>query len=140
MSEVLFFEKPGCVGNDTQKRLLRGLGHSLTVKDLLSEPWTAETLRPYFGEMPVADWFNQSAPKVKSGQVKIAELDEDQALALMLAEPLLIRRPLLDVEGLKQAGFEDGPVLARLAVKLRPDQDLQSCPMAEPATECEAPA
>ena len=92
----------------------------------------------------MADWFNRSAPAVKSGEVVPERLDAEQALALMLQEPLLIRRPLMELGALRQSGFVPGPVLEALDVALDPKQDLQSCPIepgtAEAGPVCEAPA
>ena len=129
MNELTFYEKPGCVGNQRQKALLRALGISFQVKDLLTTAWTTETLRPFFADKPVAAWFNASAPKVKSGEIRVHAVDEAQALALMVAEPLLICRPLLECGELRQSGFSDGPVLEALGVRLEPGKDLQACPM-----------
>ncbi len=131
MGVLIFYEKPGCVGNLKQQRLLQDLGHRLEVRDLLGEKWTAEALRPFFGNSPVSEWFNMSAPQVKAGRIDIHILGEEQALDLMLAEPLLIRRPLLQFGEVRQAGFLPGPVLDALGVSLDPAQDLQSCPMPE---------
>jgi nitrogenase-associated protein len=136
MTELVFYEKPGCVGNQRQKKLLQGLGHSLEVRDLISEPWTAERLRPFFADRPVAQWFNESAHKVKDGTIDIHGVDEEQALQLMLAEPMLIRRPLMQLGDVRQSGFVSGPVLDALGVSLDPEKDLQSCPMPEPSAEC----
>jgi arsenate reductase-like glutaredoxin family protein len=33
-------------------------------------------------------------------------LNEQQAIALMIAQPLLIRRPLIEVDGYRQVGFD----------------------------------
>lgn len=146
MSEVLFFEKPGCVGNSRQKALLASLGHRLDVRSILSEPWTAERLRPFFCSRPVADWFNPTAPRVRDGEVDPETLDESQALALMTADPLLIRRPLIevDVEGaevpLRGCGFAPGPLLDALGVKLGADEDLQSCAKGGDAPACPDPS
>ncbi len=137
MSELIFYEKPGCVGNQRQKELLLGLGHRLQVRDLLHEKWSAERLRPFFGDRPITEWFNKSAPQVKDGWIKIRRLNERRALKLMLLEPLLIRRPLMELGELRQSGFESGPVLAALGVALNPDEDLQSCPVPESSPECE---
>jgi len=63
-------------------------------------------LRSFFGARPVADWFNRSSPRVKSGEVQPESLDEAPAIALMLADPLLIRRPLMEADGRCEAGFE----------------------------------
>lgn len=106
MARVTFYEKPGCAGNARQKALLRASGHELDVRDLLTEAWTPETLRPFFGARPVRTWFNLAARRVKSGEIDPAAIGASQALALMLEDPLLIRRPLLQVGGRREAGFE----------------------------------
>jgi nitrogenase-associated protein len=106
MARILFYEKPGCGGNLRQKRLLEDAGHTVLARNLLTEPWTAERLRGFFGARPVAEWFNRNAPRVKSGAVVPEALDADSAMALLLAEPLLIRRPLLEAGGRREVGFD----------------------------------
>lgn len=106
MATVIFYEKPGCGGNARQKALLKRSGHELVVRNLLSESWSADVLRTYFGARPVAEWFNQSAPRVKAGEINPDTLSADAALAAMLADPLLIRRPLLEAGGRREVGFE----------------------------------
>jgi len=140
MSQIVFYEKPGCIGNQQQKALLRALGCELDVRDLLSEPWTADRLQAYFAATPVSQWFNLTAPKVKSGEIDINKVSAKEALTLMLDEPLLICRPLLEIGELKQSGFVRGPVLDELGVSLEPGRDLQSCPVPEDAQACEEPA
>lgn len=105
MAIVHFWEKPGCAGNARQKDILRRAGHMLIVHDLLAHPWTAEELGRFLGELPVADWFNRSSPRVKSGEVDPRVLTPAAAMALLLADPLLIRRPLLQSEGHREVGF-----------------------------------
>ncbi len=112
MAHVTFWEKPGCAGNARQKALLRASGHTLDVRNLLQEPWSAERLRGFFGGRPVSDWFNRSSPRVSSGEVQPGQLDEAAALALMLADPLLIRRPLMESAGRREAGFESERIRA----------------------------
>ncbi|TWB39140.1 thioredoxin domain-containing protein [Nitrospirillum pindoramense] len=106
MSTVVFYEKPGCKTNARQRRALEAAGHTVLVRDLLTEPWTAERLRDFFGQSPVPSWFNPAAPAIKTGAIVPADLDGDAALRRMLADPLLIRRPLAEVEGQRLAGFE----------------------------------
>lgn len=106
MARIVFYEKPGCAGNQRQKRLLEEAGHTVLARNLLTEPWTAERLRGFFGARPVAEWFNRNAPKVKSRTVIPEALDAESALALLLAEPLLIRRPLLEAGGRREVGFD----------------------------------
>lgn len=134
---VIFWEKPGCIGNAQQKAVLRQHGYQLEVRDLLTTPWTAEALRPFFADKSVREWFNQSAPEVKSAAIKIDQLNENEALNLMVKNPLLICRPLMQVDELKQSGFVDGGVLRHLNIKLNSHEDLQSCPMSEASLPCE---
>lgn len=139
MSELVFYEKPGCVGNGMQQGVLLSQGVRFEVRDLLSEPWSVERLRPFFADKPVAAWFNETAPAIKSGEIAIHDLSETEALALMIQTPILIRRPLLAFGALKQSGFAAGPVLDALGVVLDAADDLQSCPMIDTPTVCEAP-
>jgi nitrogenase-associated protein len=133
MAHIIFWEKPGCVGNKKQKELLLATGHQLEVKNLLSEPWTKEKLRLFFNTIPVHDWFNKTNPQVKSGEINPAELSEEQALSLMLNEPLLIRRPLLQTGEECRCGFDVEQLNAWIGLdpKLIGDEDPQDCPHPE---------
>lgn len=136
---VIFYEKPGCGNNARQKQWLAAAGHTVIARDLLSEPWSAERLRAFFGELPVAEWFNRAAPRIKSGQLLPHEQDADGALALMLADPLLIRRPLLEAAGARRCGFD--PVAIDAWIGLAPQTkarlaaaDAEACPRASAPT------
>lgn len=106
MACVMFWEKPGCKGNEKQKDILLASGHLLVVRNLLTEPWTVEVLQRFFGSRPVTEWFNPSNPQVKSGELRPTELAPDVALRMMVAEPLLIVRPLMQVGDQRLAGFD----------------------------------
>ncbi|MBT9612038.1 MAG: hypothetical protein IV108_02095, partial [Burkholderiales bacterium] len=96
MTALIFYEKPGCANNARQKRILLDAGHEVVARDLLSEPWTAHRLLAFFDGLPVADWFNRAAPQVTSGEIDPVRIDADSALDMMLSNPLLIRRPLIE--------------------------------------------
>lgn len=129
MAVVHFYEKPGCAGNKRQRELLLEAGHILFIHDILQQPWseTPGKLRSFFGDLPVADWFNRSAPAIKSGDVLPEALDEAQAIALMIADPLLIRRPLLEADGRRRAGFDAAVIEAWLDVEAG-GTDIEGCP------------
>jgi nitrogenase-associated protein len=118
MARLTFWEKPGCGGNARQKAVLAAAGHALAVRSLLAEPWTAERLLQFLGPLAVAEWFNLAAPRVKSGEVDPARLSAGEALALLLAEPLLIRRPLMELaepaagQAPRMVGFDTEKVAA----------------------------
>lgn len=140
MVSVVFYEKPGCANNVRQKALLAAAGHSVWAKNLLAEDWTPERLRPFFGALPVAQWFNPSAPRIKSGEVEPDTLSEAEALRAMTEDPLLIRRPLMEAEGQRRVGFDLIEVDAWLGLQsLLPQQDVETCTRARPGTACRAP-
>ena len=138
--KIDFYEKPGCKGNAKQRARLEGLGHTLNVKDMLSEPWTAETLRPFFGEQPVENWFNKGAKKVKSGEIDPASFDEAGALECLIAEPMLIRRPLMRTDKGAAAGFQPGPDLEAIGIHIPEDQAIgEGCQSTHPGETCKPP-
>lgn len=129
MATVIFYEKPGCINNTKQKTLLEAAGHSVQERNLLTEHWTAEGLRSFFGMLPVADWFNRSAPRIKSGEIVPEKLEAETALALMIDQPLLIRRPLMQVGQQRSIGFEIDVIDAWIGLKpFHNTDDLQTCP------------
>lgn len=138
MATILFYEKPGCVNNTKQKALLQSAGHTIEAHNLLTETWTVETLRPFFGNLPVVEWFNYTAPQIKSGEVTPDQLDEESALQLMMDAPLLIRRPLMQVGDRREVGFDNDQVAAWIGLEATDQaqqvirdhliqQDLQTC-------------
>lgn len=123
MARIVFYEKPGCAGNARQKALLQAAGHTLEIRDLLRWPWTAESLLDFLGALPVADWFNRAAPRIKSGEIQPEALSREAALPLLLAEPLLIRRPLLEYGEQRRVGFDTEEIDAWIGL-LRPGTEL----------------
>lgn len=135
MTTVDFYEKPGCQGNARQKQLLQAAGHQLRVHNLLAEPWTAERLQQFFGDRPVTDWFNPTAPPITRGEVNPQTVEAEEALALMVQQPILIRRPLLQVGDRYMAGFHLPDVDAWLGLTPGSNlmQDVQTCPHTQSA-------
>jgi nitrogenase-associated protein len=117
MARVIFYEKPGCKGGVKQKVLLTAAGHEVVAHSLLAEPWTTERLRSFFGDRPVVEWFNPSAPRIKSGEVVPEKIDAQTALSLMLQDPLLIRRPLIEVGERREVGFDVEKIDAWIGLK-----------------------
>lgn len=143
---IRFFEKPNCTGNARQKAILLSAGHRLIIENLLAYPFTREELRSYFGALSVAQWFSGLAPRVKSGEIDIATMDEEQALDVMLADPLLIRRPLMEVNGVQLVGFNIEE-LERIGVSCKESPrlhllkgvDLEGCPGDAIGIQCDEP-
>ncbi|MFA6014485.1 MAG: ArsC/Spx/MgsR family protein [Gallionellaceae bacterium] len=138
MATVIFYEKPGCGNNTKQKVWLAASGHSVLAKNLLVEKWTVERLRAFFGEMPVAQWFNPAAPKVKSGEIDPGAFDSETALNMMLNEPLLIRRPLMEVDSVLRVGFDAKAVDAWIGLNDSQPKE-EPCPICHRSEPCPAP-
>ncbi|NCP78552.1 MAG: hypothetical protein GW833_05210 [Desulfuromonadales bacterium] len=130
MAQIIFWEKPGCQGNRRQKEILLASGHQLEERNLLTEPWTRESLALFFGDRPVADWFNITNPRIKSKELVPAEISGEEALALMIADPLLIVRPLMQVGSERLAGFQVEQVHNWIGLDLATvgPRDPQNCP------------
>jgi len=127
MATITFFEKTGCSGNARQKALLAESGHEVLARDLRHKAWTNLALLEFFIGLPVAQWFNRAAPAIKSGEIVPEELDEPTALALLRDNPLLIRRPLLQVGDERRVGFDATAIHAWIGLKDVPDEDLEAC-------------
>lgn len=144
MTHIVFYEKPGCANNSRQKAWLSAAGHTVEARNLLSHAWTCDELLRFFGARPVADWFNRGAPRIKSGEVKPEALDATEALTLLLTDPLLIRRPLIEANDRRESGFELALVDAWLglpawAMEASGDRNTESCVKATHVTPCATP-
>ncbi len=139
MATIIFYEKPGCINNTKQKALLEAAGHLVKARNLLTENWTALTLSSFFGDLPVTAWFNPTAPDLKSGKIRPDQIEASEALELMIENPLLIRRPLMQVGDRKEVGFDlkivaDWIGLQPINIEQKPilesliKQDLETCP------------
>ncbi|MEJ1964596.1 MAG: hypothetical protein WDO56_24825 [Gammaproteobacteria bacterium] len=129
MATIVFYEKPGCATNARQRQVLEAAGHQVISRSLLAEPWTGERLLRFFEGLAVADWFNRASPRVKSGEIDPLGLTAEDALALLVADRLLIRRPLLEIGTLRMAGFDPQRLQANTGLQ-PPDaaRGLQDCP------------
>lgn len=130
MNTILFYEKPGCVANSRQKNLLQDAGYEVDARNLLTEPWTAERLLSFFSGMPVPDWFNRNAPQVKEGELIPELLTAEEAIALMLQDPLLIRRPLMQIGEHYLVGCDSGKLNQVLALSWSESEEagMERCP------------
>lgn len=142
MADVIFYEKPGCRNNTRQKRLLAKAGHTVFEKNLLTEDWVLKKdyLRSFFGTLPVIEWFNQSAPAIKEGQLNPSALSEEQAIALMIESPILIRRPLMEAAQRQHVGFDEAIVASWLGLEAELSKshgDLEQCPNTHKVSDCQ---
>jgi len=143
MAHITFFTKLGCMTSAKQVELLEQSGHEVEVRDLLAHPWTVEELTSYFGGLPVEAWFNEKSPRVKSGEIDPSAYDSNGALTVMLADHLLIRRPLMESGGKRLCGFDPAVMhawvgLGATVYEQSRREDYSSCsqPAASTSQEC----
>lgn len=106
MANIVFFEKNGCINNNKQKELLRLAGHTVTAVNLLKHRWDYEQLVDFFQGLPIPFWFNPMAPDIRDGHIDPTLITEAEALQLLISNPLLIRRPLMQIGASKIVGFD----------------------------------
>ena len=150
MATVYFYEKPGCINNTRQKKLLKcRVGNAVLPTIFVtaffggqkSLPtlrfWQPDSLRPFFGKLAVRNWFNVSAPAIKQGEIEPENLTEQEVLALMLKNPLLIRRPLMQVGDELMAGFDQYAVDNWIGLKeTQTYKEIESCPQPFTQASC----
>ena len=126
MKLILFYEKPGCSTNAKQKKSLENTGHMILSRDLLQIDMTTEELFSYLKDKTLQEWFNPNAPKVKSGEIDPKGFSSQEALELLLSEPILIRRPLMSINGRRMCGFDHNDIENALGFPLK-EKSNESC-------------
>lgn len=136
MATVIFYEKPGCINNTKQKKLLREAGHDVDARNLLTETWSRESLSPFLERAACENWINRSHPGLKSGELKLRIANPDSVLDALCADPLLIRRPLMQISGEHYQGFDADMLDQLIGLSRVPEEDLESCPRTHSQQAC----
>ena len=129
-----FYEKTGCSGNAKQKELLKSHNISFSVKSLLDTSWSKETLSEFFKGLELVDIFNPFAPQIRDKEIDISKLSKDEAINLMIKNPILIKRPLLDINGVKICGFNIEKINELLNTNIDTNKKLNSCSSSDSCT------
>ncbi len=148
MAHIAFYEKPGCINNTKQKRWLTAAGHEVTAINIMEHEWSREKLEKFFGNRPIASCFNSTAPAIKSGELNPEDFSYDAALDMMIAQPILIKRPLMAIDQTHYLqGFDkdrlhsliglDAKAGAEETVKELEQSDLTICPKLNEETSCD---
>ncbi|WP_271600056.1 arsenate reductase family protein [Bradyrhizobium sp. CCBAU 45384] len=106
MATIIFYRKPGCATNARQIQAPQSAGNDLVVEDILTGRWHADELPSFFRNMPLDACFNRAAPRTRSGEVTLYSVDVANALALIAGDPLLTRRPLIDVDAARRGELD----------------------------------
>jgi len=125
--QVIFYEKTGCNGNARQKALLREHGIHFEVRSLLDTPWDKATLASFFEGLTPKEMLNPFAPQLKDGSFKLEDYTKERLIEKMVQEPLLIRRPLLQIGEVKLCGFDIPKLNMLLHVKMPTPSNINAC-------------
>lgn len=107
MADMIFFTKHECSNSQNQKKALLRAGNRLHCHDILTCTWTRETLLPYVRGRKPLEILDCRAPEIRSGKLDPLLLTWEEALALMLSSPALIKGPLVQVDDLHIQGCDD---------------------------------
>ena len=66
-------------------------------RDFFAEPFTVDELRDIIGARPVSDFFSWRSPSFRKMGLNRDALSDDRLLELMVEEPRLVRRPLIQI-------------------------------------------
>lgn len=124
---VVFYEKTGCRGNARQKALLKEYGVTFEVRSLLDTKWNAQTLNAFFEGLSPKEMLNPFAPQLKDGTFKLDDYTKESLIKKMVQEPILIRRPLLQIGDVKLCGFDIPKLNSLLHVKMPVPENINAC-------------
>lgn len=81
-----------------------------------------------FYEKPVHSCINPAAPAIKKSTIIPEQLSEDDILKRMIEQPILIKRPLLEIAGVGFCGFDE-QIVGKIIAPEQTGEDLESCHM-----------
>jgi len=125
--QVIFYEKTGCSGNARQKTLLNEHGIRFEVRSLLDTSWDTPTLESFFQGLTPKEMLNPFAPQLKDGSFKLEDYTKESLIEKMVSEPILIRRPLVQIGDVKLCGFDIPRLNSLLHVTMPIPQNINAC-------------
>jgi len=125
--KIVFYEKPGCLGNKKQKELLKSNGLEFEVKSILDTKWDKKTLELFFVGLEKNDIVNETAPKIKKGEIDLNSITKEQLIYKMINDPILIKRPLIIIDDNKICGFDMTKLNDILALQLDTQKQIGTC-------------
>ncbi len=125
--KIVFYEKPGCLGNKKQKELLKANGLEFEVKSILDTKWDKKTLESFFVGLEKNEIVNETAPKIKNGEIDLNSVTKEQLIYKMINDPILIKRPLIIVDDSKICGFDMAKLNDVLDLELDTKKQIGTC-------------
>lgn len=108
---VLFLEYPKCSTCKKAKKWLEEHQVEYTDRHIIEENPTEDELREWFGRsgLPLKRFFNTSGMKYRELQLKerFPGMTEEEQIALLATDGMLVKRPLLVLENRVIPGFKE---------------------------------
>ena len=115
---MLFIEYPKCTTCQRAKKFLDDRGAVYTDRHIREDNPTADELRAWWREsgLPLKRWFNTSGLQYKALGLKdrLPAMSEEEQLALLASDGMLVRRPILVGEDFVLVGFQEAEWAERL--------------------------
>ena len=106
---MLFVHYPKCTTCQRAKAWLDARGISYETRDIKLENPTAEELRAWWqaSGYPLKKFFNTSGLQYRALSLRdrLPDMDEEEQLALLATDGMLVKRPILVGEGFVLTGF-----------------------------------
>ncbi len=107
----LFIHYPKCSTCQKAKKWLEAQGVAFEARHIVEENPTAEELSKWIAAsgQPVKKFFNTSGMKYKELALKdkLPAMTEEEQIALLATDGMLVKRPLLIGDGVVLAGFKE---------------------------------
>ena len=108
---MLFLHYPRCTTCQKAKKWLDGQDAAYEARDIKEEPPSLEELREWVGRsgLPLKRFFNTSGLQYRALGLKdkLADMGEEEQLALLASDGMLVKRPLLVTEKTVIPGFRE---------------------------------
>ena len=108
---VLFLEYPKCTTCKKAKAWLEGNGVAFDDRHIVENNPTAEELKTWWqmSGLPLKKFFNTSGLLYKEMQLKdkLPEMSEEEMIALLATNGMLVKRPLIVGDGFVLVGFKE---------------------------------
>lgn len=118
---MLFIEYPKCTTCQKARKWLEAQNAAFTLRHIRDDPPTAAELRDWHGRsgLPLKRFFNTSGLKYKELGLKdrLPGMGEEEQLALLAADGMLVKRPILVGEDFVLVGFREAEWAAALGIK-----------------------
>lgn len=108
---ILFLEYPKCTTCKKAKAWLEGNNIPFADRHIVENNPTAEELKAWWGKsgMPLKKFFNTSGMLYKEMQLKdkLPKMSEEEQIALLATNGMLVKRPLIIGEDFVLVGFKE---------------------------------